>query len=100
MIPLLGTRLLPGVAKAITEFAKNHELMTVKGGLMGTKVIDEDAVQSLAKLPPLDVLRAQLLGLLNAPASQLVGVLSSGVRQVVNVVHAYSETGAEAPAEA
>lgn len=91
---------IPGVAKAITEFAKKNDEMVVKGGLMGNKIIDEAAVQSLAKLPSLDVLRAQLLGLINAPASQLAGVVAGGVRQVVNVVHAYSEKGAEASAEA
>ncbi|MBN1994924.1 MAG: 50S ribosomal protein L10 [Anaerolineae bacterium] len=91
---------IPAVAKAIADFAKTNELLAVKGGLMGNKVIDEAAVQSLAKLPSLETLRAQLLGLINAPASQLVGVLSGSVRQVVNVIHAYSEQGSEAPAEA
>jgi large subunit ribosomal protein L10 len=88
------------VAKAITDFAENNELMTIKGGLMGDKLIDEVAIQNLAKLPSLETLRAQLLGLINAPASQLVGALSGGVRQVVNVIHAYSEKGSETPAEA
>jgi large subunit ribosomal protein L10 len=89
---------VPGVAKAITDFAKTHDDLAVKGGLMGTSVIDEEAVKSLASLPPLDVLRAQLLGLINAPASQLVGVISGGVRQLVNVVNAYAEKDQEAAA--
>lgn len=87
---------VPGVAKAVTDFAKSNEALKVKGGLMGQKVIDGDAVKSLASLPSLDVLRAQLLGLINAPASRLVGVVAGGVRQLVNVVHAYSEKDAEA----
>jgi large subunit ribosomal protein L10 len=84
-----------GVAKAITDFAKQNELLTIKGGLLGDRVIDEAGVKSLANLPPLDVLRAQLLGLINAPASQLVGVVAGGVRQLVNVFNAYAEK--EAP---
>lgn len=91
---------IPGVAKAIIDFAKDNELMAVKGGLMGEKVIDEAAINSLATLPSLETLRAQLLGLINAPASQLASVLGGGVRQVVNVINAYSEQGTEAPAEA
>ena len=91
---------IPGVAKAITDFASDNELMVVKGGLMGEQIIDEAAVNSLAKLPSLETLRAQLLGLINTPASQLAGVLGGGVRQVVNVINAYSEQGTEAPAEA
>jgi large subunit ribosomal protein L10 len=84
-----------GVAKAITDFAKQNELLTIKGGLLGDRVIDEAGVKSLANLPPLDVLRAQLLGLINAPASQLVGVVAGGVRQLVNVFNAYAEKEAQ-----
>jgi len=91
---------IPGVAKAFADFAKANELMQIKGGLMGNKVISEDDVKNLARLPSLDILRAQMLGLINAPASQLVGVVAGGVRQVVNVLNAYSEQGGEAAAEA
>lgn len=91
---------IPGVAKAVADFAKANEALEIKGGLMGDKVITEDDVKNLAKLPSLDVLRAQMLGLINAPATQLVGVVAGGVRQMVNVLNAYSEQGAEAAAEA
>lgn len=91
---------IPGVTKALTDFAKTHDKLVVKGGLMGEKVIDEAAIKSLASLPSLEVLQAQLLGVINAPASRLVGVLSGGVRQLVNVFNAYSEQGAETPTEA
>ena len=80
-----------GVAKAITDFSKQNELLTIKGGLLGDRVIDEAGVKNLANLPSLDVLRAQLLGLINAPASQLAGVVAGGVRQLVNVFNAYAE---------
>lgn len=85
-----------GVAKAIADFSKQNELLAIKGGLLGNRVIDESGVRSLANLPSLDVLRAQLLGLINAPASQLAGVVAGGVRQLVNVVNAYAEKEAEA----
>ena len=91
---------IPGVTKALTDFAKANEVLVVKGGLMGDQFIDEAAIKSLASLPPLEVLRAQLLGVINAPASQLAGVLSGGVRQLVNVFNAYSEQSSEASAEA
>lgn len=91
---------IPGVAKAVADFAKANDALEIKGGLMGDKIITEDDVKNLAKLPSLDVLRAQMLGLINAPATQLVGVVAGGVRQMVNVLNAYSEQGAEAAAEA
>ena len=87
-----------GVAKAITDFSKQNELLLVKGGLIGHRVIDDAAVRSLANLPSLDILRAQLLGLINAPASQLAGVVAGGVRQLVNVFNAYAEKDKEAEA--
>ena len=82
---------IPGVAKAVTDFAKANEALSIRGGLMGQQIIDVKAVESLADLPSIDVLRAQILGLLNAPASQLVGVVSGGVRQLVNVFNVYAE---------
>ena len=82
---------IPSVAKALTGYAKNAELMVIRGGLMGDRVLSEEEVRTIAELPPLDVLRAQFLGLLDAPAANLVGVIQAGVAQVVNVLHAYSE---------
>ena len=89
---------VPGVAKALTGIAKDSEFVKVKGGLLGKKVLNTKEVEALAELPPLPVVRAQLLGLLSAPASRLTGVVASGVRQVVNVVKAYADQ--EAPAAA
>jgi large subunit ribosomal protein L10 len=81
-----------GVAKALTAFAKENEFVKVKGALLGGRVLTTKEVQALAELPPLPVVRAQLLGLLSAPASRLTGVVAGGVRQIMNVVKAYSET--------
>lgn len=89
---------VPGVAKALTTFAKESEFVKVKGGLLGDKVLNPKQIEALADLPPLPVVRAQLLGLLSAPASRLTGVVAGSVRQVVNVVKAYSEK--EAPTAA
>lgn len=90
---------ITGVAKAMTSYAKENELVVIKGGLMGQDVIDSAAIKSLADLPSIEVLRAQLLGLINAPASQLTGVIAGSVRQVINVVNAYAEKDSEeAPA--
>jgi len=84
---------VPAVAKAITDYAKDSELLAVRGGLIGEHFVSGEQVTAIAELPPLEVLQAQLLGLLEAPASQLVGVLQAGVAQVVNVIHAYVEQG-------
>jgi large subunit ribosomal protein L10 len=82
---------IPSVAKALNNYAKSSDLMVIRGGLMGDRFLSEEEVKAIASLPPFDVLRAQLIGLLDAPAANLVGVIQAGVSQVVNVLHAYTE---------
>ena len=87
---------VPGVAKALTDFAKDSEFVKVKGAVMGSKTLNAKQVEALATLPPLPVVRAQLLGLLNTPATRLTGAIAGGVRQIVNVVKAYADKEQEA----
>ena len=87
---------VPGVAKALTDFAKDSEFVKVKGAVMGSKMLNAKQVEALASLPPLPVVRAQLLGLLNTPATRLTGAIAGGVRQIVNVVKAYADKEQEA----
>ncbi len=82
---------VPAVAKALTDIARDSETLSIRGGLMGQSYVSADEVKAIADLPPLDVLRAQLLGLLDAPAANLVGVVQAGVAQVINVINAYAE---------
>jgi large subunit ribosomal protein L10 len=81
---------VPGVAKALLGIAKESELFILHGGLMDGQYISADGIKAVAELPPIEVLRAQILGLFDAPAANLVGVLQAGVGQVVNVIDAYS----------
>ncbi len=90
----------PALAKAIVDFAKDSQFVTIKGGLLGDRVLTSQDVEALAELPPLPVLRAQLLGLISAPAARLAGVVAGGVRQIVNVVKAYAEKDAAGSPEA
>ncbi len=87
---------VPAVAKAITDFAKDSEFVKVKGAVMGSKTLNTKQVEALASLPPLPVVRAQRLGLLNTPATRLTGTIAGGVRQIVNVVKAYADKEQEA----
>lgn len=84
-------------AKAVVDFMKEHEgRLAVKAGYLERRVITAEEVVALAKLPPLPVLRAQLIGLLTAPASRLVRVLAEPGRQLAALLKAYSEKQAEA----
>lgn len=86
------------LAKALTQQAKDIDLMSVRGGIMGTTNLSAKDVAALAELPPLETIRAQILGLFDAPAANLVGVIQAGVAQVVNVLHAYVDKGDGEPA--
>ena len=82
---------VPSVAKALKDAAKDFEALEIKGGLLGTSVISADEVNAIADLPSREVLLAQVLGTINAPAGQVAGVIASGVRQVLNVLQAYAD---------
>ncbi len=82
----------PTLAKALVNYAKSDEKLVLKGGLIGSDILSADQVKALAKLPSLDQLRGQILGLISAPAQNIVSILTNGARQVVNVVDAYAKS--------
>ncbi|HEY8344243.1 MAG TPA: 50S ribosomal protein L10 [Bacillota bacterium] len=75
-------------AKVLAEFAKDHQNLELKGGLLEGKVIDLNMVNSLAKLPSKEALLTQVAGLLQAPIRNLVNVLSAPLRNTVYVLEA------------
>jgi large subunit ribosomal protein L10 len=89
---------VPGVAKALTAYAKNSEAMVIRVGMMGQQILSTEDLKAISNLPPIEVLRSQIAGLLNAPAANLVGVLQAGIGQIINVVNAHAEKGQAAAA--
>ncbi len=86
-------------AKALTDATKGNEFVKVKGGLMGGKALNAAQVKALSDMPPLPVMRATLLGVLQAPAGKLVRTIAEPARGLAAVVKAYTEkSGAPAPA--
>jgi large subunit ribosomal protein L10 len=81
-----------GVAKAIVDLAREVEFIRVKGAVIDGSVYDGDQVMHLADLPPLPVVQAKMLSVLQAPARQVAGVLTGSIRQLIGVFKAYSET--------
>jgi len=87
----------PALAKVINDAAKS-DVFAVKGGFLGKVLISAAQVKALADMPPLPVLRAQLLGVLLAPASKLVRTIAEPGRSIAGVIKAYSEKGQTASA--
>ena len=77
-----------GVAKALSDAAKDTKILTLRGGVLSGNSITADEVESLAKLPPLAVLQAQLVGVIVAPLSQLVAVLNAPLQNLVGLIDA------------
>ena len=78
------------MAKAIRDFAKQKkDIVKVKLAVVEGQLLDAADVEQLADLPPREVLLAQLLGLLNAPAGQLVRVLNAKLSTIVYVLNAF-----------
>ena len=77
-----------GVAKSLGEFFKKKEKIELKAGILDSKVLSKGDIEVLAKLPGLEALRAQLLGLLSQPSTGLVRVLNAIPQNVVNVLQA------------
>ncbi len=88
----------PPVAKVLTDFAKEKDSLKVRGAIMGTSVLDPEAVKSMADLPPRPILLAQLVGSVQGPMSSLVSTIQAPMRELAQVLHARSEQGQEAAA--
>jgi len=76
------------VAKALVDFARSNEKLSIRGGTIKTQVLDEKGVYELAKISGKDILLARMVGSFNAPISNLVGLLTAIPRQLVYVFRA------------
>lgn len=91
----------PALAKVVTDASTKSDFFKVKGGLLSKRAISAESIKALADMPPLPVVRAQLLGVLSAPASKLVRTINEPARGLAAVVRAHSEKeGAPADGEA
>ena len=78
-------------AKVMKNFTKEFEKPVLKAGVLDGALLSADGINSLADLPSKDVLRATLLGVLQAPASQLVRLLNEPAASLARVLKAKSE---------
>lgn len=74
--------------KALAEFARDHDLPTIKAGWLARDPLTKAQVEELAKLPTKVELLAKTVGTLQAPISGLVNVLQGNLRKLVYVLKA------------
>ena len=80
-----------GVAKVLTTFFDKKNMVDVKVGILANQRLEKDELVTLSKLPGLDALRAQLLGLLSQPAQSMVFVLSGVPKAMLNILQAKAD---------
>lgn len=81
------------VAKVAVEFAKTNDKLEILGGNLDGQMLDVNQVKALAELPSLDVLRAQLVGLISTPATRIASVVQAPAGQLARVFGAYADKG-------
>ena len=79
------------LSKTLAEWGKKELPLKCRGAYLRGQVLDAKAAEALAALPPLEVLRAQVVGGIAAPLISFVGVLQAVVRNFVGVVKAIAE---------
>jgi len=79
------------VAKALGDTARETKVLSIRGGVLQGASMSAEQVESLAKLPPADVLRAQLLGTIMSPLTTVVALVSAPLRDLVGLIDARIE---------
>jgi large subunit ribosomal protein L10 len=79
------------VAKALADAATSTKVLAIRGGLLEGKSLTAAEVESLAKLPPADVIRAQLVGAIVSPLTTVVALLTAPLRDLVGLIDARIE---------
>src|SRR3954462_2367070 len=76
------------VAKALADSARTTKILAIRGGILEGKEISADDVDELSKLPPLEILRGQVLGAVIAPLTQLLALVNAPLQNLYGVIEA------------
>jgi large subunit ribosomal protein L10 len=87
-------------AKALADSARETHVLEIRGGIMQGRPVTAAEVESLATLPPMEVLRGQVLGAIVAPLTTFVGLLNAPLQNLVGLIDARIEQLAGEEAEA
>ncbi len=79
------------VAKALVDAARDTRVLALRGGMLEGRPVEPDEIESLAKLPPADVLRAQVLGAITAPLTGIVALFTAPLQDLYGLIDARIE---------
>jgi large subunit ribosomal protein L10 len=81
------------VAKIFKTFVTEFKIATLKVGFVDRAVLSTAELDTLAELPPREVLQAQLLGLLLSPATRLVRLFSEPGAALARLLNTKAQKG-------
>jgi large subunit ribosomal protein L10 len=79
------------VAKALVDAARDTRVLEVRGGVLEGRPIEAGEIESLAKLPPEDILRAQVLGAITAPLTGILALFTAPLQDLYGLLDARIE---------
>ena len=79
------------VAKALADSARETKVLEIRGGVMQGREISASDVEELAKLPPLDILRGQVVGAILAPLNAIAGLINAPLQNLYGLIDARIE---------
>jgi large subunit ribosomal protein L10 len=79
------------VAKALVDAARDTRVLELRGGMLEGRPVEADEIESLAKLPPVDVLRAQVLGAVTAPLTGILALFTAPLQDLYGLIDARIE---------
>lgn len=97
---VIGEKDVAAAAKVLKAFVAEFKKPEIKLGIVGNAIVSTDELNAIADLPSREVLLAQLLGVLQAPASTLVRLLNEPASSLARVLKAKAEAQPEVAAEA
>jgi large subunit ribosomal protein L10 len=88
------------VAKTLADAARDTRVLAVRGGVLEGQALSAEQIEALAKLPPADVLRGQVLGAIVAPLTAFVGLVAAPLQDLYGLIDARIEQlgGGDSPA--
>jgi large subunit ribosomal protein L10 len=88
-------------AKALADMARESKILAIRGGVLQGRVVTAEEVETLAALPPIEILRGQVLGAIVAPVNALLGLVTAPLQNLYGLLEArIDQLGGETAAPA
>jgi large subunit ribosomal protein L10 len=97
---IVGDKDVAAAAKVVKVFVAEFQKPIVRLGVIDRAVVSSDQIKAIADLPAREILLAQLLGVLQAPAASLVRTLNEPASALARILQAKAEKDGGAPQEA